>query len=76
MSRTCLRCENRIAKTRAESFDPHAGTCQCVLPVPSLDGRTLEGHGGTMKQLRDWEYRKALQAVLSGLTLHLRGARQ
>ena len=65
---TCLRCEKRFAQTTKESFDPKADVCQCVRPVPSLDGKTVEGmEPATMKHVRRWEYDSALQGVARGI---------
>ncbi len=63
--RTCLRCTKRFARDRAESFDPTAEVCQCRVPIPSLDGKTFEGHPGVnMKRVRDYEYNRALGRVV------------
>lgn len=62
--RTCLRCTKRYAHSRKESFDPKADVCQCVVPVPSLDGKTVEGNSHvTTKRFRDYEFAMALGRV-------------
>ena len=60
-TRTCLRCTKRFAESKAESFDPKADVCQCLAPVASLDGKTVEGHPTvTIERFREYEYRMAL----------------
>ena len=63
--RTCLRCEKRFAHSKKESFDPKADVCQCVVPVASLDGKTVEGNPHvTTKRFRQYEYAMALGRVV------------